>query len=398
MPEGMSDEGFQCRLCYVDSASTICPVLDEGAASSSSRGGGGEPTQAAEVLEDEDADEAAAEEALPAVVARSPKAPTAAQREAHEPTHLPYRDWCEWCVKHRLDNPPHRRRDASEHTIPEVHLDYAFVRHRDEQHTQTVLILKDRLSKAIRTWVLQRKGVVTEEASKLATEGIVKLGHKGKILIKNDNEPALITLRDAVIAALPEGAIPIPTPPRESESNGVVENGVKLFKGMLRVHLGALEHKLGGRIPSDHPVFAWLVGHIGDVITKHLQGRDGKTGYERLYGKPIREQALVFGEQVWWRAQRRHDINVVLDARWHSGTWLGRVWGSTIHYVGMDSGTEVAEVRALHRRPEEERWNYAGGGSHRSDASSQTGSCRTTPSGYTPGTRTTQSGNATSPS
>ena len=325
---GMSKEGFLQRLCIVHDAEPrlVCPVAARGggAASSSAEGNvaendaGGDASASGE--EEFSAREEEGEEARPAQVARAPKGPSAAEREAHAATHLPYRSWCEWCVRHRLDNPPHRRVDASEHSVPEVHFDYAFVRHREETTAQVVLLMKDRLSKVVRAWVLRRKGVVTNEAVELALEGIAHLGHKGCILIKTDNEPALISLRDAVIAQLPGGAIPVPTPARESESNGSIENAVKLFKGMLRVHLGALEHKLQRHIPSSHPVFAWLVGHIGDIISKYLQGKDGRTGYERLYGKPAREQALEFGEQIWWRAQRRHDSNVALDARWYPGT------------------------------------------------------------------------------
>ena len=42
-------------------------------------------------------------------------------------------------------------------------------------------------------------------------------------------------------------AIPVESAPQESESNGSVENGVKLFEGMLGVHLLALERKAEGQ-------------------------------------------------------------------------------------------------------------------------------------------------------
>ena len=37
---------------------------------------------------------------------------------------------------------------------------------------------------------------------------------------------------------------------------------VALGKGMLRVLLFALEDKVGGRLPTAHPAFAWLVGTL----------------------------------------------------------------------------------------------------------------------------------------
>ena len=38
----------------------------------------------------------------------SPKAPSAAEVELHNATHLPYRNWCPCCVAGRRNNTPHR--------------------------------------------------------------------------------------------------------------------------------------------------------------------------------------------------------------------------------------------------------------------------------------------------
>ena len=42
-------------------------------------------------------------------VTRSPKAPTKAEREAHEATHQPFRSWCTHCLRGRGRNKPHQR-------------------------------------------------------------------------------------------------------------------------------------------------------------------------------------------------------------------------------------------------------------------------------------------------
>ena len=109
------------------------------------------------------------------------------------------------------------------------------MRRANEEHTVTILLVKDRKSRAIRAKVLRHKGTCIDEAVDHATQAVRDFGHPGMVLIKTDNEPALIALRDAVIRHLPAGAAPVPTPVRESESNGSVENGVKLLKGLLRV-------------------------------------------------------------------------------------------------------------------------------------------------------------------
>ena len=120
---------------------------------------------------------------------------------------------------------------------------------------------------------------------------------------------------------------------------------------MLWLHLLALERKLRGNIPSQHPVMTWLVECAADIVNKYMQGADGRTGYERLFGKQVHEEGLEFGE----RCKHRYDeMNVVLDARWAEGVWLGRRWGTIHHRVAVNG--EVLELCAVQRRPLAERW------------------------------------------
>ena len=105
-------------------------------------------------------------------------------------------------------------------------------------------------------------------------------------------------------------------PAGESQSNGVVENGAKLLKGLIRVHVLALERKLNVHIPASHPVVAWIVEAVGDLAAKHLRGQDGRTGCERLFGKAPREESLELGEAVLWRRPKQAGMSVLLEARW----------------------------------------------------------------------------------
>ena len=98
-------------------------------------GTGGEETQGAgsETKETpEEEEEERAEEAVIARPARNPGAPSAAERAAHEATHLPFRIWCPVCVRGRRDNPPRTSVDSGAHEVPEVLLDYCFIRRSEE--------------------------------------------------------------------------------------------------------------------------------------------------------------------------------------------------------------------------------------------------------------------------
>ena len=123
---------------------------------------------------------------------------------------------------------------------------------------------------------------------------------------------------------------------------------------MVRVHTLALERQLGVHIPVGHAIMAWLVEAVADLISKHLRGQDGRTVFERLYGKPAREEAFELGEVVLWRRPKKANRNVLLESRWEEGTWLGRRWGSITHLVGI--GRAVVKTRAVQRRPNDEGW------------------------------------------
>ena len=119
-------------------------------------GEGGAP-RAVEELEVEDSvveEMHPAEEARAARPARDPGAPTAAMVAAHAATHLPYRSWCQDCVKGRRDNVAHKHVGADALEVPEVCFDYAFVRREGEDEVITLLVMRDRGSRALRVWVV----------------------------------------------------------------------------------------------------------------------------------------------------------------------------------------------------------------------------------------------------
>ena len=100
--------------------------------------------------------------------------------------------------------------------MPEVMLDYCFVRRSGEEEKVTILLAKDRESRAMRAWVMRSKATCTKEAAARAAEGIHSFGHKGRLLVKTDNEPALTALREEVGKLLENGIIPVRPPEKES--------------------------------------------------------------------------------------------------------------------------------------------------------------------------------------
>ena len=166
--------------------------------------------------------EAEPEEARVPRAARDPGEPSDEERQRHECTHLPYRSWCRYCVHGRMQNPPHQSHVGGAHDVPEVALDYCFLNKDTGDRSLTVLVIKDRNSRAILAQPVLCKGIGHEDTVDQAVCSIRRLGHQHKVILKTDNEPALVDLRNAVARALGLQALPEAPPAYEPQSNGVL--------------------------------------------------------------------------------------------------------------------------------------------------------------------------------
>ena len=109
-------------------------------------------------VDDDEEDMAQEEEGRAQRCMRDPCAPTAAERAAHNATHMPFRNWCPFCVAGRGEAAPHKQTENLEVLVPEVQLDYGFLKKEEEEALTTLLITKDRQSRAIFVNVVQNKG------------------------------------------------------------------------------------------------------------------------------------------------------------------------------------------------------------------------------------------------
>ena len=87
-----------------------------------------------------------------------PKLPTQAEVDEHSLTHVPYRNCCTHCVRGRWEAHPHWRCETEDRGMLEIHMvDYCIVENTDEQ-TQPILVMNDRDSAAVGSFLVQRKG------------------------------------------------------------------------------------------------------------------------------------------------------------------------------------------------------------------------------------------------
>ena len=264
-------------------------------------GGVGDVRDCGETSAEEDVeDEMRVEEARDALRRRPASRPTIEEIRRHRATHLPFRDWCPECIVGSANDWPHRRRGTETQvlSVPEPHCDYCFPKDHVGGDYAVVLVARDRETRMTVSHVVPVKGGDQEWVAEQLTRDILKLGLHGDLTLRSDEEPAIVDLLKQVAKLRGVGRTFLEqSPVGDSKANGVAERAVQSVEKMVRVHKLAFENRIGARLPVKHPLFAWLVEHVSDILNRFLVGRDGKTRCSKNEGEKLRTVCLG----VWVR-------------------------------------------------------------------------------------------------
>ena len=73
-------------------------------------------------MESEEEDEAKVPKQL-----KDPRTPSRREVEEHNLTHLPFRDWCPYCIQGGAPNKSHYKQEGIMHDVPHLACDYGFL-------------------------------------------------------------------------------------------------------------------------------------------------------------------------------------------------------------------------------------------------------------------------------
>ena len=333
------------------------------------------------VIEDEE------EEADEVKLAPDPGSPSPQEVEDHRKDHMPYRSWCEHCVKGRGTGMQHRRVEKKS-SNPRVGIDYFFITESDELRKTSELGTSfddhDKIEQArtdgkltkclvVRCWetkavfahIVPQKGADEEKyVAGLVCADIEWLGHV-KLVLKSDNEEAILALARQVVTMIGEkhpGLQSITTETSaayDSKSNGGTEVGIRLVRGVYRTLRLCLEARIGKKISTRHPIMAWLLSHACLVLNSRMKGKDGLTAWHRARGRPFRQSILGFGESVMFKLPSKGKAapGGNMEAKFQDGVLLGYHRRTNTYILGTADG--ICTSRSIQRRPHENRWNAA---------------------------------------
>ena len=358
-------------------------------------------------------------ETLPLRPANNPQTPSAKAMEEHRTGgHIPFRDWCRFCIKGRGLEDQHRPA-TEESSIPIVGLDYFFLTQprsptgdpesssgqpttdegeqasppatedsidiklrseldyeddaagnaklQEARHTGKIikcLIVRCTSTKAIFAHCIPYKGAGEDQyVANLVVQAVEWLGHT-RLILKADNEPSLCTmieqsLEEIRIKVRGVAQISVEHPPRyDSQSNGGVETGVRLIRGHFRTLKLCLESRIGKIVPIDHALMHWMMEYTALLMAVRYSGKDGKTAWYRARGRNFHCNIFNFAEMVLYKLPAKgpmHDPDGNMGPQWAEGVFLGYDRSSNTYRIHAASG--VVSARTVRRRPENERWS-----------------------------------------
>ena len=297
------------------------------------------------------------EEAHSAGVQRTPVLPSQNEIDEHNLTHLPFRDWCPFCIRGRgLSSGHFARKTPEESQVPTISIDYCFLGDETTRDTDLpVLVVRDRRTKSVWAHPVPAKGVENPFGAKQLLKDIESTGYK-RVNLKGDQEASIRAIMQQAKNGF-QGECIIEEAPVEghAKSNGEAERAIQMVQGMARTLKEFVEYYAEVEFKADHPALTWLVEHAATLLTLFHKGapKDGMTAYQRLKGKTWRVPLPSWGELVEFRLRG----NSKMGARWQPGIFVGVNRNTTEKAVATPEG--IHWVVSLRRKPELARWDGA---------------------------------------
>ena len=95
------------------------------------------------------------------------------------------------------------------------------------------------------------------------------------------------------------------SPVGESQANGMVEKAIQDVQGYIRALKFQLEKRIGCKIVSSNPIWAWIIDYASKVYRNfHIHTSDKKTTAQRIRGDAPMHTIVEFGESVLLEASK----------------------------------------------------------------------------------------------
>ena len=166
-----------------------------------------------------------------------------------------------------VSNPAHRVRKfptviEEDRDMKQVSYDYCCMRDKPGMESAKILVSKDRATHMVSAHVVPLKGAVLDWVIQQCARDLERLGHYGQVTLKSDQEAAIVdVLREIAKFRGSRGTLLEHSQVADSQSNGLIERGIRSVEEMTRVLLFDLSSRVSRPISVHSPVFSWIVEH-----------------------------------------------------------------------------------------------------------------------------------------
>ena len=149
-----------------------------------------------------------------------------------------------------------------------------------------VLVGKDRLTGAMVAHKVDAKGKGNGYVVRKIIQDLEDLGYGGsKIILKCDQENAIVEVQREVIRRRPAITVPAHSAVGDSKGNGDAESAVKRIRSQMRTMKDALEAKLKHKFSYNHIIIEWMLEWAAGLVSRYRKRASGRTAHEEIRGK-----------------------------------------------------------------------------------------------------------------
>ena len=272
----------------------------------------------------------------------------------HQKTHLPYQAWCKYCVMGRgKERPHHRVPETHVGPVPLVQLDFSFIKLKDEEQSQPVLVGVHAQNQYGPMAQLLSKGGEDVRTPRIVLKFLQECGIFGKVTIRTDKEATVIALAQQVAFLRGSAVTLLEVVPRGSKGSiGAVDRFSQEAVGLARSLLATVKDIYGVELDGTSAIVPWAIRHSAWLLNRfqpHAK-QAGHTSFHAIYEKNFSGETLRFGQPVLAHWIDAPTVLPKLQERWIQGVWLGKVHESDSHIVGTRHGIEL--VRTCKETPQ----------------------------------------------
>ena len=294
------------------------------------------------------------------VAVRAPRQPSIEERELHELTHVPYREWCDFCVACKGKSDPQRVLDHSvegRRAAPSIQLDYAFGRSDQKKQEELVVILVgvDAETRMLLAVPVESKGADLRGQAEHVVRFTLALNHYGNIEMIGDSEPtmkALLTNVKSIRHGL--GLETTITNSMKKGQTGRVERAIATLRKQASTLMEMAESKCMLHLDGSHAMWYWSYLHAAWILNRFgIHSALSSTPFELAYGRRYMGKVVCFGEYV---LLLHRQPGMKQGPQWLPGIWVGKTHEDDLHIVIGVNG--VMRGKAVRRTSEPWRPTY----------------------------------------